>query len=148
MNNHLLHFHRLLRRVALIVLPPFLVLVAFSVLATQFTELSTKSEIISLSSFIVLISFSALAFNWCRVSSPLISETVSKVVYQAGIDIFISSLIALIATSFAWLKTNPSFIPSAFYLTLFVLHWLFLAVSILLFMVSILRILDAISEAT
>ena len=86
---------------ACVLLPPFIILISVSILAMQFKEISTKSEILSLTSFITLIFFSGLAFNWCRVSSSLTSEDVLKLVYQVGIDLFLASLLALVSTFFA-----------------------------------------------
>jgi hypothetical protein len=141
MINHLLGLQILLRRITFFLLPPFLIVISLSILAAQFTEFATKSEILSLSSFVVLLSFSALAFNWCRVSPALTSEKILKLVYQSGIDLFLASLLALIASFFSWLKTNPSFL--SLYPGLFVLHWLFLTLAIFLFLIAILAIIKA-----
>jgi hypothetical protein len=144
MINLLPHLRILLRRITCILLPPVLILIALSLLAAQLTELTTKNEILSLSSFIVLLSFSALAFNWCRVSPSFAPEKLLRLVYQAGIDLFLASLLALVATFFAWLKTTSSLVPSSLYPVLFVLHWLFLAISAFIFLLAILSILKAV----
>jgi len=146
MTDHLLWSRKLIRRVTCVLLPPFLILISFSILAIQFKEISTRSEILSLTSFITLISFSALAFNWCRVSSSLTSEDILKLVYQVGIDLFLASLLALVSTFFAWVKMTASFIPTTFYPLLFGLHWLFLLMAILLFLFCMLCLLRAIRD--
>jgi hypothetical protein len=101
----------MIRRVTCVLLPPFLILISFSILAIQFKEISTNSEILSLTSFITLISFSALAFNWCRVSSSLTTEDILKLIYQVGIDLFLASLLALASTFFAWVKMTAFVFP-------------------------------------
>ena len=142
----LLHLRISLRRITCVLLPSVLILIVLSLLAAQLTELTTKNEILSLSSFIVLLSFSALAFNWCRVSPSFASEKLLRLVYQAGIDLFLASLLALVATFFAWLKTTSSLVPSSLYPVLFVLHWLFIAISAFIFLLAILSILKAVKD--
>ena len=134
-------FRKLLRRTSFILLPLFLVVTLVVFLSTQFTELTTKSEILSLSSFTTLLTFSAIAFNWCRVSPSLVPESLLKMVYQAGIDLFLASLLALIATFFAWLQLNPSGPAPLFQSILFILHWLFLCLSLLLFTIAMFHLL-------
>ena len=121
-------------------LPPFFILALVAVLAAQFSELNTANEILSLSSFITLISFSALAFNWSRVSTTFTPEPFLKEVYQTGIDLFLASLLALVATFFAWLQAKTIPLPQVLQPVLFALHWLFLACSLLLFVISILHL--------
>lgn len=140
------HLRISLRRITCVLLPSVLILIVLSLLAAQLTELTTKNEILSLSSFIVLLSFSALAFNWCRVSPSFASEKLLQLVYQAGIDLFLASLLALVATFFAWLKTTSSLVPSSLYPVLFVLHWLFIAISAFVFLFAILSILKAVKD--
>jgi hypothetical protein len=140
----LLRLRNIFRRIALALLPALLILIALSILAVQFKEVSTRNEFLSLSSFIVLISFSALAFNWCRTSPSLSSERTLKIVFQTGIDLFLASLLALVATFFAWLQTISS-LPAFFYPLLFAVHWLFLLFSVSLFLISMLFLLRAVS---
>ena len=113
---------------------------------TQFTELGTATEILSLSSFITLLSFSALAFNWCRVSPSLTPEILLASVYQAGIDLFLASLLALVATFFAWLQINLPGLPAGFQPIVFFLHWIFLFLSLLLFALSMLQLLATVRK--
>jgi hypothetical protein len=146
MNNHPYPLQRLLRRAAIVLLPVPLVIIALSILASQLSEFATRNEILSLSSFIVILSFSGLAFNWCRVSPALTSETSLKTVYHVGIDLFLASLLALVASFFAWLQTIPTFIPTTFYPVLFGLHFLFLCLSLLSFLISVLCLLRVIRD--
>lgn len=146
MSNYSFRVRRLLRRLACVLLPPILILISLFLLGTQLSEISTKNEIFSLSSFIILLSFSALAFNWCRVSTSFTSEDILKRIYQAGIDLFLASLLALLATFFAWLRMNPFFLPSFLFPVLLAMHWLFLAVAVLIFLLSILSMIRAIKE--
>ena len=132
---------KLLRRTTFILLPLFLIVTLVAFLSTQLTELTTRSEILSLSSFITLLTFSAIAFNWCRVSPCLVPESLLSMVYQAGIDLFLGSLLALIATFFAWLQFNSSGLAPLFQPILFALHWLFLCLSLLLFIIAMFHLL-------
>jgi len=137
----LIPLRKFLRGSAFILLPSFLILILISVLVSQFTELGTRNEILSLSSFITLLSFSALAFNWCRISPTLTPEPLLAQVYQCGVDLFLASLLALIATFFAWFQLTPSSLPPATQPILFAIHWIFLTLSLLFFLVSILQLL-------
>jgi hypothetical protein len=143
--SFLLRLRIVLRRIALALLPSLLCLIALSLLAIQFREMSTRNEILSLSSFIVLISFSALAFNWSRASPFLSSEKILKIVFQTGIDLFLASLLALVATFFSWLQSIPS-LPAFCYPLFFGIHWIFLLISVLFFLISMLFLFRAISS--
>jgi len=144
MSNQPSRLQRLLRRTAIVLLPAPLVIIALAILASQLSEFTTRNEILSLSSFIVILSFSGLAFNWCRVSPALASEASLNAVFHVGIDLFLASLLALVASFFAWLQTIPKFIPANYYPILFALHFLFLFLSLLSFLVSILCLLRVI----
>ena len=134
-----------LRRFACLILPVFLITVSVIVLVSQFSELSTKSEILSFTSFVVILSFSALAFNWCRVSAPFFTESMVKTIYQAGADLFLASLLALVASCFAWMKTTLAITSGGVYFLFFVTHWIFLCASILLFLTAILSLVFSIN---
>lgn len=136
---------QLLRRGALWLLPPLLVLIAISILAAQVSEFATQKEVLSLSSFIVILSFSGLAFNWCRVSASLTSEASLKIVYEVGIDLFLASLLALTATFFAWLQATATFLPPALVPVLIGLHLFFLCAALVFFLVSILGLLRVVT---
>jgi len=141
MSDTISAFRKLLRRIAGLLLPPLLVLISLVLLGVQFRELGTQNEILSLSSFIVLLSFSALAFNWCRVTPSMSPEPILRAVYQAGVDLFLASLLALVAAFFAWLQTIASLgIPAV---VLFIIHWLFLLLSVLLFLAATLSLVRA-----
>jgi hypothetical protein len=133
-----------LRWLSLLLIPYFFMLILVILLGTQFTELGTSNEILSFSSFITLLSLSALAFNWSRVSSSFTSEALLETIYRAGIDLFIASLLALIATFFAWLLTKPGLLvpfSKTMQILLFALHWIFLALSLLLFLLALFQLL-------
>lgn len=137
----------LLRHASFLLLPPLLILISLGLLVTQFTEVATNKEILTLTTFAVLLSFSALAFNWCRVNTAFISEEILKGVYQAGIDLFLASLLALVAASFAWLQSLPKLPWPALKLGLFALHWVFLLLSTLLFLTAILALIQSVKSA-
>jgi len=137
--------HKPLRWLSLLLIPYFFILILVVLLCMQFTELGTSNEILSFSSFITLLSLSALAFNWSRVSTSFTSDLLLETIYRAGIDLFIASLLALIATFFAWLLTKPGVIipfSSTTQILLFTLHWVFLAPSLLLFLLALFQLLE------
>lgn len=138
-----------LRWLSLLLLPYSFILILILLLTSQFTELGTSNEILSFSSFITLLSLSALAFNWSRVSISFTSELLLETIYRAGIDLFLASLLALISTFFAWLLTKPGLIVPFSRTTqfcLFGLHWLFLALSLLLFLLALFQLLGTIRK--
>ena len=131
----------LVRRVAIAVLPPALGFVALVVLVGQFAELGTGREVLSLTSFVVLVSFSALAFNWSRVAPTLVSDADAAVIYRVAVDLFLASLLALVATFFAWSQTFLPGLPVMVQFGLFAVHWAFLLLAVLLFLIALLRLL-------
>lgn len=138
----------LIRSISLKILPIFLVLIFVAMLASQFVELGTAKELLSLTSFVVLISFSALAFNWCRVSTSFTKEEILHRVYKIGVDFFIASLLALISTFFAWVQMNPLPLTNSLQTLAFWLHWIFLTLSLGLFVLSALDLLKISKQIT
>lgn len=132
---------QLIRTTCYLTLPVVTGLVALFVLIAQFKEIGTNSEILPLSSFVVLISLSGLAFNWCRVSSSFTTEALLQVIYRAGIDLFLASLLAIVSAALAFIRTLWPAIPTTLNYTILTLHWVFLALSMLLFVIAILSIL-------
>jgi hypothetical protein len=90
-----------LRAVVSAVVAVFLVVISIVIVATQFTEFSVKNENLSLASFIVILSFSGVAFQWAGVTARFADPKVLKRVYQTGVDLFLDSILALIAAFFA-----------------------------------------------
>lgn len=144
MNHKLSAARRIIRRFSCLVLPPFLALIAVAILVTQFFEISNRQEMLSLTSFVVLLSFSALAFNWSRVGPDLAPPEKLKSIYEAAVDFFVASLLALVSTMFTWLQNAPGnpFLWKIF----FVLHWVFLLASIVLLLVALLSLLRVVSH--
>ena len=133
----------------MLLIPYFFILILLILLGTQFTELGTSNEILSLTSFVTLLTLSSLAFNWSRVSTSFTSEVLLQAIYRSGIDLFVASLLALIATFFAWLLTKPGLIipfSRTVLIVLFCLHWIFLALSLLLFLLSLFQLLGTIRK--
>lgn len=120
-----------------------LILISVLLVATQFSEASSKNEMLSLTSFVVILTFSGLAFNWCRVPPHFASEEILKKIYRTGIHLFLSSLLALVASFFTWFQTSPEmnspWMPKACLL----LHWIFISLAIVFFLIAILRLLAA-----
>ncbi|CAN5615874.1 hypothetical protein BH09VER1_BH09VER1_22210 [soil metagenome] len=137
---------RLIRRLSCLILPPCLAILAVGILSTQFIEISSRTELLSLTSFVVLLSFSALAFNWSRVSPDMVPPETLKEVYEAAIDFFIASLLALVSTMFSWLQSS-GIVPLSAKL-LFAFHWIFLLASIALLLVAILALLRIVSKSS
>lgn len=146
MNSNLSAARRLFRRLSCLALPPILILLGLATIGLQFRELSSRSEILSLSSFVVLLSFSALAFNWSRVSSEFVSAKKLHEVYEAAVDFFVASLLALVSAMFTWLQGTPNLAP-LLWKALFGLHWLFLLGSIVLLLVALLALLRVVAKS-
>ena len=120
-----------------------LVLISALLVVTQFSETSSKNEMLSLTSFIVILTFSGLAFNWCRVPPSFASEAILQKIYRTGIHLFLSSLLALVASFFTWFQSTPEmnspWMPKACLL----LHWIFISLAIVFFLIAMLRLLAA-----
>ncbi len=139
--------HKFLQTVSYLLLPPVICLLAAGMVAGQILELGGNQELLPLTSFIVLISLSALAFNWCRVPAAFSSETKLKIIYRAGIDLFMASLLALIAAVFAFLPTIKQFsLTGALRIAALSLHWVFFLLALLLFVAAMLAILGVARE--
>ena len=93
-----------------------------------------------------MLSFSGVAFQWSGVTSGFASPKVLKKVYQTGVDLFLDSLLALIAAFFAWLQSTPGMLAPWLSSVCLVIHWLFLSLAVIFFLVSILCLLQAIKE--
>lgn len=146
MANILQLLHVNLRKVVSLVVAIFLVVISIVVIATQFTEFATKSENLSLASFLVILSFSGVAFQWAGVTAGFASPKVLKKVYQTGVDLFLDSLLALIAAFFAWLQSTPSMLAPWLATACIVIHWIFLSLAVIFFLISTLCLLIAIKE--
>lgn len=138
-----------LRRIACVIVPISLFLVAVIVLLWQFSEITSRQEVLSLTSFLVILTLSALSFNWSRATHTFAADEAREQIYRAGIDLFLASLLALIATCFAWMQSNTSiqsiyrFLPfwlqdifrgreQVLLYPLFWIHWTFLLLALLL----------------
>ncbi len=146
MNPKLSAARQIIRRFSCLVLPPFLALGALTILITQFFEISSRQEVLSLTSFVVLLSFSALAFNWSRVGPDLASPEKLRAIYEAAVDFFIASMLALVSTMFTWLQNSPG--TPLMGQILFALHWIFLLASIVLLLVALLALLRVVSHSS
>jgi len=133
----------LVRGVSLLLLPPLLVLVCGGMLVAQYFELFGNQEVLPLTSFVVLLSFAGLALSWCRVRADFTPEETLRRVYLASIDLFVSSLMALVSTAFSWVLTTQTSLPPALFYSATVLHWISLLLALLLFLVAILTLLQA-----
>jgi hypothetical protein len=138
------HFNQMLLVASCAVLAVALILISVLLVATQFSEASSKNEMLSLTSFVVILTFSGLAFNWCRVPPTFASEKILKKIYHTGIHLFISSLLALVASFFIWFQTSQEMNSPWMSKTCLLLHWTFISLAIVFFLVPMLRLLAAI----
>ena len=138
--------HQKLRALVCAIVAIFLVVISIAIISTQFTEFSTRNENLSLASFLVILSFSGVAFQWAGVTAGFASPKVLKKVYQTGVDLFLDSILALIAAFFAWLQSTPNLMPPWLSSTCIVIHWVFLSLAVVFFLISMLCLLAAIKE--
>jgi len=146
MPNPFPHLHQKLRALVCAIVGVFLIIISLVIILTQFTELSAKNENLSLASFLVILSFSGVAFQWAGVTASFASPKVLKKVYQTGVDLFLDSLLALIAAFFAWLQSTPGMLAPWLATTCLVVHWIFLSLAVVFFLISTLCLLQAIKE--
>jgi hypothetical protein len=146
MPNPFQHLHQKLRALVCAIVAVFLVIISLIIIFTQFTEISAKNENLSLASFLVILTFSGVAFQWAGVTAGFASPKVLKKVYQTGVDLFLDSLLALIAAFFAWLQSTPGMLAPWLGTVCLVLHWLFLSLAVIFFLISTLCLLLAIKE--
>jgi len=124
------------------VLGPSLVTMALALLLIQLMEFGGNKEILPLSSFVLLLSLCGLGFNWCRTAPKHSSEAALEAACRSAIKLFVASLLALVSAGLAFLRQSVSGMPDALATPIFVLHWLFLALALLLFLVAILSMLS------
>jgi uncharacterized membrane protein len=120
-----------------------LILISALLMVTQFSETSSKNEMLSLTSFIVILTFSGLAFNWCRVPPSFASEAILQKIYRTGIHLFLSSLLALVASFFTWFQTSQEMTSPWMPKACLLLHWIFISLAIVFFLIAMLRLLAA-----
>lgn len=144
MPNPFTRFQRLVLVMACAILALALIVISLLLVANQFTEAASKDEMLSLTSFVVILTFSALTFNWCRVPPNFASEEILKKVYWAGIQLFLSSLFALVASFFTWFQRSPEMNASWMSKSCLLLHWVFISLAIVFFLVAMLRLLASI----
>lgn len=120
-----------------------LILISALLVVTQFSETSSKNEMLSLTSFIVILTFSGLAFNWCRVPPSFASEAILQKIYRTGIHLFLSSLLALVASFFTWFQSTPEMTSPWMPKACLLLHWIFISLAIVFFLIAMLRLLAA-----
>lgn len=144
MPNSFSRFQRMLLIAACAVLALALVVISLLLVVNQFSEAASKDEMLSLTSFVVILTFSGLTFNWCRVPPNFGSEEILKKVYWAGIQLFLSSLFALVASFFTWFQRSPEMNASWMSKSCLILHWVFISLAIVFFLIAMLRLLATI----
>lgn len=148
------YVQQFLRLIACVIVPTFLLLVAAIVLIWQFTEINSRQEILSLTSFLVIMSLSALAFNWSRATHTFTTEKTRRSIYYAGIDLFLASMMALVASCFAWVQSTPAMLywidastARQALAIVFWIHWIFLLLAMLMTLAAILSLILAIRRS-
>jgi len=123
------------------VVAPAIVALTIAVLWLQMTELDGNKEVLPLSSFVLLISLSALGFNWCRTNAKYSSEAALDCACRSAISLFVAGLLALISAGLTFIQQNAGGLPDAMQTAILALHWLFLALALMLSLVAILSML-------
>lgn len=141
--------YKIILQICYLLLPPAMCLLAIAALVAQFYEISAnKQEIIPITSLITLLSLSALAFNWCRVPGLFSSEDALKRVYEAGVDLFISTIMAFVSLVVAFiLQTFQQQLNSIAALLLLIAHWLFFSLALLIFVFSTIALIAAAKQS-
>lgn len=70
------------------------------------------------------------------------SEAALEAACRSAIKLFVASLLALVSAGLAFLRQSVGGMPDALATPIFVLHWLFLALALALFLVAILSMLS------
>lgn len=132
---------RTLLSLSRILLWPGMITMAIALLWIQLMELRGNKEILPLSSFVLLLSLSALGFNWCRTTPKYSSDAALETACRSAIKLFVASLLALVSAGLAFIRQSISGMPDTLATSIFVLHWLFLALALALFLAAILSML-------
>ena len=112
--------------------PTALALVGVLLLGLQVKEHLANREALPVSSFLVLLTIASFAYSWARITAPLTTEQERLDVKLAGMDLFASSLLSLLAAAFAWIPKTTSMLMAPLLHGAFVVHLILLAIAFLL----------------
>ncbi len=101
-------------------------------IVSQWTELKTHTESVPLVSTVTFLALSGVAFNWARLDEALVMPHEKRIAKQAGVDLFMASMLALVTQGLLW--AAPLFIKAAPLLShgLVLAHTMLLGVAILM----------------
>ena len=121
--------------------PTAIALVGLLLIVLQVQEHLANREVLPVSSFLVLLSIASFAYSWARITAPITSEQERLDMKVAGMDLFASSLLSLLAAAFAWIPKTSSFIATPLAHVAFILHLILLALAFLLAWLALTRML-------
>ena len=112
--------------------PTAFALVGVLLLSLQVKEHLANREALPVSSFLVLLTIASFAYSWARITAPLTTEQERLDVKLAGMDLFASSLLSLLAAAFAWIPKTTTVLMTPLVHGAFVVHLILLAIAFLL----------------
>lgn len=80
-----------------------LLVAAVVVVVSQYREVSTLQEGASLGSFVTFLALANFAISWSRMQVDLATLAERRCAKQVGLDLFLSSLLALLSQALLWL---------------------------------------------
>ena len=80
-----------------------LLIAAVVVVASQYREMSTLQEVASLGSFVTFLALANFAVSWSRMPADLAPLPERRTAKQVGLDLFLSSLLALLSQALLWM---------------------------------------------
>ena len=80
-----------------------LLIAAVVVVASQYREMSTLQEVASLGSFVTFLALANFAVSWSRMPADLAPLPERRKAKQVGLDLFLSSLLALLSQALLWM---------------------------------------------
>ena len=121
--------------------PTAIALVGLLLLALQVQEHVANREALPVSSFLVLLSTATLAIGWARLSEPNTTPQEQLDLKLAGLDLFIASLLSLLAAAFVWIPKTATLFTMPLVHVAFGLHLIVLAIAFLLAWLGLTRML-------
>ena len=79
-----------------------MLLVALMTIGSQFWEWSTLQEVSSLVSSVTFLALANFGISWSRVGSDIAPRSELLAAKQAGLDLFLASILALISQALIW----------------------------------------------
>jgi hypothetical protein len=121
--------------------PTALAMVGLLLLLLQVKEHLANREALPVSSFLVLLSIASFSYSLARITAPLTTEQERLDVKMAGMDLFASSLLSLLAAAFVWIPKTTSLLMTPIVHVAFAMHLILLALAFLLAWLGLTRML-------